>query len=181
MLRWPRPLPIASPRALGALGALVLITAAAACATSTGAPAGNATDAGGAAASGALDAAAGETVRSVVRVMMARGAAAWNRGDLDAFVDDYAPDTTTTYVGSRGLVRGRAAIRAAYAPRFAPGVQRGTLRFENMEIDVLAPDAAFALATYVLTVGDSTIARGPTSILFRRIGGRWYMTRDHSS
>jgi uncharacterized protein (TIGR02246 family) len=133
--------PFVPPRTLGAL---CVLAASAACATAPGAPAGGATSAGGAAAAGALDAAARETVRSVVRVMMARGAAAWNRGDLDAFVDDYAPDTTTTYVGSRGLVRGRAAIRAAYAPRFAPGVQRGTLRFENMEIDVLAPDAAFA-------------------------------------
>ena len=43
--------------------------------------------------------------------MMRRSAAAWNRGDLDAFVGDYADDMGTTYIGSRGIVRGRTAIR----------------------------------------------------------------------
>jgi len=124
---------------------------------------------------------ASPAVTAAVGAVLAHGADAWNRGDLDAFIADYAPDPNTTYVGRSGLVRGRAAIRAVYAPRFAPGVQRGTLRFEGLEVDELAPDAAFAVATYVLTVGDSTIARGPTSLLFRKRDGRWYMTRDHSS
>lgn len=120
-------------------------------------------------------------VRAAVAGVLQHGAEAWNAGDLDAFMADYGEDTATTYVGRRGLVRGRAAIRASYAPRFAPGVSRGTLRFENLEVDVLGPDAAFAIATYVLTERDSVIGRGPTSLLFRKRGGRWYITRDHSS
>ena len=169
----------------GPQAALVLVVAAVGCATSApgsrmgNAPATSPTASAATTASGS--AAAPAAVRAEIARALAHGADAWNRGDLDAFMADYAPDTTTTYVGRRGLVRGRAAIRATYAPRFAPGVQRGTLRFEDLEVDSLAPDAAFAIATYVLTVGDSTIARGPTSLLFRRLGGRWLITRDHSS
>jgi uncharacterized protein (TIGR02246 family) len=118
--------------------------------------------------------------------MMTRAAAAWNRGDLDAFMEDYAPGEGTTYIGSRGLLRGPAAIRAAYAPRFAPGVRRGTLRFEDLEVDVLAPGVANAIATYVLTDrtaagADTTIGRGPTSLVMRKAGGRWRIVHDHSS
>jgi uncharacterized protein (TIGR02246 family) len=124
--------------------------------------------------------------RTEIAAMMARAAAAWNRGDLDAFMEDYAPGEGTTYIGSRGLLRGPAAIRAAYAPRFAPGVRRGTLRFEDLEVDVLAPGVANAIATYVLTDrtaagADTTIGRGPTSLVMRKAGGRWRIVHDHSS
>ena len=130
--------------------------------------------------------------RAEIAAMMARSAEAWNRGDLDAFVEDYVPGEppsaeAATYIGSRGIVRGRAAIRAAYAPRFAPGARRGTLRFENLEVDLLGPGVANAIAYYVLSErtaagADSTVARGPTSLVMRRdAGGRWRIAHDHSS
>jgi uncharacterized protein (TIGR02246 family) len=124
--------------------------------------------------------------RDEIAGMMARSADAWNRGDLDAFVADYAPGDATTYIGGRGIVRGPAAIRAVYAPRFAPGARRGTLRFENLEVDVLAPGVVNAIATYVLTDrtaagADTTVGRGPTSLVMRKAGGRWRIVHDHSS
>jgi uncharacterized protein (TIGR02246 family) len=113
--------------------------------------------------------------------MMSRSAAAWNRGDLDAFVRDYADDLGTTYIGSRGIVRGRAAIREVYAPRFAPGAARDSLHFERVEVDLLAPDLANTIAWYVLVRGDSVTARGPTSLVMRRMNGAWKIVHDHSS
>jgi uncharacterized protein (TIGR02246 family) len=143
------------------------------------------------AADGAADAGGPEAARAQatpqIAAMMTRSAEAWNRGDLDVFVDDYAAGEGTTYIGSRGIVRGPAAIRAAYAPRFAPGARRGTLRFENLEVDVLAPGVANVIAYYVLSErtaagADSTVARGPTSLVMRRgAGGRWRIVHDHSS
>ena len=121
----------------------------------------------------------GHAIRAEICVMMDAGARAWNRGDLDTFVEDYLPDAT--YVGSRGLVRGPVAIKAAYAPRFAPGVMRDSLSFERLEVDVLAPDVAHVLAVYVLSRGDSVTARGPTSLIMRRVGSRWRIAHDHSS
>jgi uncharacterized protein (TIGR02246 family) len=134
----------------------------------------------------AAGAAAGRE-REEIAAMMARSATAWNRGDLDAFMEDYAPGQGTTYIGRRGLLRGPAAIRASYAPRFAPGVRRGTLRFEDLEVDVLAPGVVNAIATYVLTDrtaagADTTVGRGPTSLVMRRgPDARWRIVHDHSS
>lgn len=130
--------------------------------------------------------AADSSATAAIRAMLDRSAAAWNRGDLDGFMDSYAPGEGTTFVGRRGIVRGPDQIRAGYAPRFAPGYARGTLHFENLEVDLLAPDAANAIATYVLTTrtaagADSTIARGPTSLVVRRLGTGWKIVHDHSS
>jgi len=38
-----------------------------------------------------------------------------------------------------------------------------------------------AIAYYVLMRGDSVTARGPTSLVLRRVGGRWVIMHDHSS
>ena len=117
--------------------------------------------------------------RAAVQALLAHGAAAWTAGDLAAFVSDYAPDAT--FVTPRGVLHGRAEIEAHYAPRFAPGAARDSLYFQDLEVDVLAPDALNAIAYYVLQRGDSVVARGPTSLVMRRRGGRWFVVHDHSS
>lgn len=112
---------------------------------------------------------------------MNRSAAAWTRGDLDAFMDDYLPGARTTYVTSRGLVRGPEQIRARYAPRFAPGALHDSLSFEGVEVDPLAPGVAHVVAWYVLSRGDSLVARGPTSLVMFRTEEGWKIVHDHSS
>ena len=123
--------------------------------------------------------------RAEITAMLARAAGNWNRGDLDAFVDDYLPGAGTTYIGGSGTLRGPAAIRAAYARRFAPGVVRDSLSFQMVDVDPLGPDVLNAIATYTLSrrVGarDSVTARGPTSLVMRRVDGRWRIVHDHSS
>lgn len=126
--------------------------------------------------------AARDSAAREIAIMMQASAMAWNRGDLDAFVNYYEPDSTTTYIGRNGVVRGRAAIRAVYAPRFAPGGMRDSLSFENTEIDVIAPHVANVISWYRLTRGDSTTGHGPTSLVMRRdADGQWRIVHDHSS
>ena len=124
-------------------------------------------------------------IRAELEAMLRRSAADWNRGDLDGFVSDYLPGDSTTYIGSRGLVRGPAAIRTSYARLFTGEVQRDSLSFVILDVDPVAPNAANLIAQYVLTrrVGgrDSVTARGPTSLLVRRVDGRWRIVHDHSS
>jgi uncharacterized protein (TIGR02246 family) len=123
--------------------------------------------------------------RTEIVAMLAHSAESWNRGDLDAFIDDYVPSAATTYIGSRGVLRGPAAIRQAYAPRFVPGAVRDSLSFELVDVDPVGPDALNVIATYILArrVGgrDSVTAKGPTSLVMRRVGGRWRIAHDHSS
>ena len=117
--------------------------------------------------------------------MLGRAAVNWNRGDLDAFMSDYLPSDSTTYIGGRGLVRGPATIRNAYARLFTGEVVRDSLSFRILDVDPLAPDVANLIAQYTLArrVGgrDSVTATGPTSLVVRRVDGRWRIVHDHSS
>ena len=123
-------------------------------------------------------------LRAEMEAMLARAAVNWNRGDLDAFVDDYLPGDSTTVVG-RGLLRGRSAIRASYAPLFTANAVRDSLSFEVLDLDPLAPDVVNLIGRYTLrrrvSGRDSVTATGPTSLVMRRVQGRWRITHDHSS
>lgn len=123
--------------------------------------------------------------RAEIVSMLAHSADSWNRGDLDAFIDDYVAGDQTTYIGGRGVLRGPAAIRQAYAPRFVAGAVRDSLSFDLLDVDPVGPDALNVIATYILArrVGgrDSVTAKGPTSLLVRRVDGRWRIAHDHSS
>lgn len=134
---------------------------------------------GGGSAASAVSAARDSAAFREVRELLEHGARAWNAGDLDGFVSDYAADAT--FVTATRVVRGRAAIRQLYSRRFEPGATRDSLHFEQLEVDVLGQDELNAIAYYVLQRGDSVTARGPTSLVMRRMSGRWYIVHDHSS
>lgn len=123
--------------------------------------------------------------RSEIITAMDNSASAWNRGDLNGFLNAYDPGSGTTFVGRNGVLRGRDAIRAtytkSYAAQFAPGGRRDSLSFENVQIDLLAPDVANVIAYYRLTRGDSTTGHGPTSLVMRHAGANWLIIHDHSS
>lgn len=120
-------------------------------------------------------------VRRDVLALLDRGASAWDAGDLDGFLATYLPDTETTFITKNGVLHGIDAIRGVYAARFKPGAQRDSLHFQNVQIDILGPDVVNTIAWYVLTRGDSITARGPTSLVMRRVSGRWLIVHDHSS
>jgi uncharacterized protein (TIGR02246 family) len=120
-------------------------------------------------------------IRREVLAVFEEGARAWNAGNLDGFMATYFPDSETTFITKTGVLHGVDAIRKVYAPRFAPGAQRDSLRFQGVEVDILAPDVVNAIAWYVLMRGDSITARGPTSLVMRRVSGRWRIVHDHSS
>ncbi len=120
-------------------------------------------------------------VRREILAVLDHGARAWDAGNLDDFISDYLPDSETTFITKTGILHGVDAIRGVYAARFAPGARRDSLHFQNVEVDVLGPDVVNTIAWYVLTRGDSITSRGPTSLVMRRVSGRWRIIHDHSS
>jgi uncharacterized protein (TIGR02246 family) len=111
----------------------------------------------------------------------ARSAAAWNRGDLDAFVSDYAPDSATSFVSGGHLRHGFDWIRAHYAPGFQPGARRDSLRFEELEARRLSATLALVTARFILSHAGQTTASGPFTLVMERRATGWKILHDHTS
>ena len=110
-----------------------------------------------------------------------RSADDWNRGDLDGFMSDYARDSATSFVEGGHVQRGWDYIRSRYAPRFAPGAQRDSLRFEEVAVRPLGADHALLTARFVLFRNGQTTASGPFSLVLERQTAGWNILHDHTS
>jgi beta-aspartyl-peptidase (threonine type) len=110
-----------------------------------------------------------------------RAAADWNRGDLTAFLSDYAPESTTTFIDGRRARHGFDFIRDNYAPRFAPGARRDTLHFEEIEVRPLSPTLALVTARFILQRMGATTASGPFTLVMEHRPAGWKILHDHSS
>lgn len=110
-----------------------------------------------------------------------RSAAGWNAGDLTAFMDAYAPGQEVTYVTPESVVSGHAEIRRLYAPRFAPGARRDSLRFADLQVRTLDSTHALGTAHWILYRNGDTTSWGPFTLVMERIDGAWKIIHDHSS
>ncbi|MCU0620249.1 MAG: SgcJ/EcaC family oxidoreductase [Gemmatimonadales bacterium] len=117
----------------------------------------------------------------VLELQFQQAAAAWNAGDLDRFLASYAPDTATTFVDGRRPQRGIAWIRAHYAPAFAPGARRDSLRIEELTARPLTVTIALVTARYVLYRNGMSTGSGPFTVVMEEGPDGWKILHDHSS
>lgn len=117
----------------------------------------------------------------LITAQLERAASDWNHGDLDGFLSDYAPESTTTFV-DRGHARaGIGFIRGVYAPRFLPGAERDSLRFEEVEARPLSATLALVTARFILQRGTEITASGPFTLVMERRPEGWRILHDHTS
>lgn len=117
-----------------------------------------------------------------VTALLAASAGAWNRGDLAAFMADYANDSTLSYVSGGHFISGWQALHDRYYQSFfAPGKTHDSLAYENLAVRALAPDVALATARFRLLRGDSTVSSGPFTLVLQRRGGRWLIVHDQTA
>jgi uncharacterized protein (TIGR02246 family) len=124
---------------------------------------------------------AGTALTEQLTRQLARAATDWNRGDLDGFVSDYAPESTTTFVDGRRSRHGFQFIREMYGRRFRPGVRRDSLHFEEIEVRALSPALALVTGRFILQRGNQTTASGPFTLVMASRPEGWRIVHDHSS
>ena len=105
---------------------------------------------------------------------------AWNRGDIDAFMDGYARDESTTFVSEDTVRRGWETVRARYKEKYSDRAKMGTLSFSDLEINVLSPDAAVVLGRWQLERANDR-PHGRFTLIFRRTKDGWKIVLDHTS
>lgn len=134
-----------------------------------------------------------DAARAAIAGLLDASAAAWNRGDLDAFCSDYAEDAL--FVSPSGTTRGRRAVLERYQKKYPDRAAMGTLAFEILEIrlssgmegSVLGSarpagiQSASVVARWSLAHPDKPAASGLTLLVLRpRGGGHWEILQDAS-
>lgn len=117
-----------------------------------------------------------------VRLVLEAQVAAWNRGDLEGYMDGYWRSPDLVFQSGETVVKGWQATLERYKKRYqSEGREMGRLSFGELEVSALAPDAAFVRGAWQLEMKDGTRPHGLFTLLLRRKDGAWRIVHDHTS
>jgi len=105
---------------------------------------------------------------------------AWNRDDINAFMQGYWKSDKTEFVGSNGILRGWQAVLDRYRKAYPDGRAMGNLTFSGLEITVLSPTAALVLGEWKLDRAPD-YPGGVFTLVFRKFPEGWRIINDHTS
>lgn len=105
---------------------------------------------------------------------------AWNRGDVEAFLQGYWHSPELTFSGTGGIARGWDDVLARYKEHYPDRGAMGKLDFSGLEFRFLGPDAALVLGHWHLERQKGDVG-GVFSLVFERFPEGWRIIHDHTS
>ena len=117
---------------------------------------------------------------NAIRAVLVAQAAAWNRGELEGYMDGYDRSTNTEFVGGDTITRGWQTVLDRYRRNYNSREKMGVLTFSELEINILSKDAALVLGRWHLKRA-SDEPHGTFTLLFRKTKAGWRIVHDHSS
>jgi len=126
--------------------------------------------------SGSRDKKPVEAIRAVLDAQVA----AWNRGDIEAFMDGYRRSPETVFVSGDTITRGWQTVLDRYKKNYDTREKMGTLMFSDLEITILSTDAAVAVGRWQIARGGDS-PHGRFTLIFRRTAQGWRIVHDHTS
>ena len=106
--------------------------------------------------------------------------AAWNNGDVDAFLVGYWHSPELTFSGNSGVARGWDGVLARYKKNYPDRAAMGQLDFSELEFHFLGPDAALVLGRWHLKREKDDVG-GVFSLVWQRFPEGWKIIHDHTS
>ena len=125
-------------------------------------------------------AAARTDTASKIRIVLQSQQGAWNRGDIDAFMNGYWHSDQTVFVSGDEVTRGWQKVLDRYKKKYSDRAKMGTLTFSDLEITPLNNDSAVVLGSWELKHA-SDKPHGHFTLIFRRFPDGWKIVHDHTS
>ena len=122
---------------------------------------------------------AAKDARAIQTVLDAQ-VAAWNRGDIDGFMEGYERSEKTAFVGGDSVTRGWQTVLERYKRNYDSREKMGTLTFTDLEITPVGNDAALVLMRWHLQRAKDE-PHGRSTLIMRRTKQGWKIVHDHSS
>jgi len=119
-------------------------------------------------------------IASEIRQVMNEQTAAWNRGDIDGFMQGYWNSDKLVFVSGDNLTYGWKPTLERYKKNYDSRAKMGTLTFSGLEIEVLSKDAAKVLGSWALA-REKDNPKGKFTLIFRKFKDGWRIVHDHTS
>jgi ketosteroid isomerase-like protein len=121
-----------------------------------------------------------DLIRAAVEFILRAQQEAWNRGDLDAFMEHYLKSESLTFSAGGKTTRGWTETLKRYRERYPTPEKMGRLEFSGLEITPLGDSAALVLGQWRVH-RESEPVSGNFSLVVRKVDDRWLIVHDHTS
>jgi ketosteroid isomerase-like protein len=122
---------------------------------------------------------------AAIQKVLDQQVAAWNRGDLPGYMAGYVRSPALTFYAGGTVTTGWQPTLDRYRRRYqGEGREMGQLDFQQVQIEVLCPDAALVRGRWHLTFAKADKdgkAQGLFTVFLRRFPEGWRILHDHSS
>ena len=92
---------------------------------------------------------------TAIRAVLDAQAAAWNRGDLEGYMEGYQRSPDIVFISGDRVTRGWKTVLKRYKRSYDTREKMGVLKFSDVEITMLSPDAALVFGRWQLRTKDS--------------------------
>ncbi|MEM9846148.1 MAG: DUF4440 domain-containing protein [Pseudomonadota bacterium] len=104
--------------------------------------------------------------------------AAWNTGDIDAFMSGYAETEDLRFASGGTVTRGWQSTLDRYKARYSNRAIMGELVFSGLEVDQLSNDAAIVHGAWQLERANDQPSGLFTLVMRKLPGGEWRIVSD---
>jgi ketosteroid isomerase-like protein len=115
-----------------------------------------------------------------IKDVLEKQVAAWNHGDIRAFMEGYWKSEQTEFVSASGIFLGWQAVLDRYLHSYPDRAAMGHLTFSGIEVHILCPDAAYVVGKYKLERQNDT-PEGVFTLTFRKFPEGWRIVNDHTT
>lgn len=116
-----------------------------------------------------------------IRKVLDDQVAAWNRGDLETFMEGYWRSPELTFFSGGTVTKGWQGTLERYRKRYqSEGQEMGQLAFRDLDVQVVGPDSAVVRGRFELTRRKDK-PTGLFTLVLRRLPEGWRIVHDHTS
>ncbi|WKZ58440.1 MAG: nuclear transport factor 2 family protein [Cyclobacteriaceae bacterium] len=117
---------------------------------------------------------------SAIRQVMHNQQEAWNRADIEAFMEGYWKSDSLKFIGRNGITYGWQTTLDNYKKSYPTPEAMGKLTFSILTLDILSETSAFMIGRWHLKRTNDEPG-GHFTLLWHKINGKWVIIADHTS
>ena len=121
-----------------------------------------------------------EKAKLAIRKVMDEQILAWNRGDVEGFMQGYWKSEELIFVSGDNVRRGWQTVTDNYKKSYNTREKMGVLSFNDLQITILSKDSANVLGSWKVE-HEPKADQGKFTLLFRKFKEGWRIVQDHTS
>ncbi len=115
-----------------------------------------------------------------IQSVMNKQVSAWNRGNIEEFMEGYWKSDSLKFIGKNGITHGWEATLNKYRKGYPSKEDMGQLHFSDLVYQRLCNNYFLVTGSWHLMRKKDKLS-GWFSLFFKKIGKNWFIVIDHTS